>query len=90
MAPDGRAGDLSEDSGVGVAPAHVDQVFNPFFSTKPQGTGLGLSLTHKLVQDHGGTIDFHSLPGVGTTFRVVLPLVPDVRAAGPGSDDEAR
>lgn len=78
------------DSGVGIAPAHADQVFNPFFSTKPQGTGLGLSLAHKLVQDHGGTIDFQSLPGVGTTFRVVLPLVPDVPPTGPEADDDGR
>lgn len=79
-----------EDTGVGITPAHADHVFNPFFSTRPQGTGLGLALTHKLVQDHGGTIDFSTLPGVGTTFRVVLPLVPDVPASTLEADEDAR
>jgi two-component system sensor histidine kinase AtoS len=79
-----------EDTGVGIAPSQAEQVFTPFFSTKPRGTGLGLALTHKLVQDHGGTIDFHTFRGVGTTFRIVLPLVPDVPAAPAGADDASR
>jgi two-component system sensor histidine kinase HydH len=53
-------------------------LFNPFFTTKERGTGLGLAVTHKIVEDHGGAIDFHSVPGAGTTFRVVLPLTPAV------------
>jgi PAS domain S-box-containing protein len=66
-----------EDSGVGIPPAAVDRVFNPFFSTKDSGTGLGLALTYKIVDDHGGSIDVRSLPGVGTTFRLVLPVMPE-------------
>jgi len=66
-----------EDSGVGIASDIVDRVFNPFFSTKGGGTGLGLALTHKVVADHGGSIDLRSAPGAGTTFRVVLALMPD-------------
>ncbi|MBI4247030.1 MAG: HAMP domain-containing protein [Candidatus Rokubacteria bacterium] len=64
-----------EDTGSGIPPSESDRVFTPFFTTKPGGTGLGLAITHKIVEDHGGSIDFRSVPGVGTTFRVVLPLV---------------
>jgi PAS domain S-box-containing protein len=74
-----------EDSGVGIPPAVVDRVFNPFFSTKESGTGLGLALTHKIIEDHGGSIDVRSTPGVGTTFRLVLPLMPDA-SPEPGHD----
>jgi two-component system sensor histidine kinase AtoS len=66
-----------EDSGVGIPPGHADRVFNPFFTTKDRGTGLGLALTHKIIEDHGGSIDFRSAPGGGTVFRIVLPLFPE-------------
>ena len=68
-----------EDDGVGIPEADADRVFNPFFTTKDTGTGLGLALTHKIVEDHGGTIHFRSVRGGGTTFRIVLPVSP-VRA----------
>jgi signal transduction histidine kinase len=67
-----------EDSGAGMAPAVIDRIFNPFFSTKDGGTGLGLALTHKIVEDHGGSIDVRSTPGIGTTFRLALPVMPEV------------
>jgi PAS domain S-box-containing protein len=77
-----------EDTGIGIAPAVADRVFNPFFSTKTGGTGLGLALTHKIIEDHGGSIDFRSAAGEGTVFRIVLPLVPDPPAEpGPHGDD---
>jgi PAS domain S-box-containing protein len=66
-----------EDSGVGIRAADADRVFNPFFTTKAGGTGLGLALTHKIVEDHGGSIDFRNGPGGGTAFRIELPLFPD-------------
>jgi len=76
------------DSGVGINPGDADRVFNPFFSTKDGGTGLGLALTHKIVEDHGGSIDFCSVPGAGTTFRLDIPLFPDPPAeAGPHGND---
>jgi PAS domain S-box-containing protein len=74
-----------EDNGAGIGPAIVDRIFNPFFSTKDGGTGLGLALTHKIIDDHGGAIDVRSTPGVGTTFRLVLPVMPDAPPE-PGHD----
>jgi two-component system, NtrC family, sensor histidine kinase PilS len=61
------------DTGDGIAAADVSHVFEPFFSTKPEGTGLGLALVHRIVQDHGGEIDVRSSPGLGTTFTLTLP-----------------
>jgi signal transduction histidine kinase len=63
-----------EDTGLGIPAAVTAKVFNPFFTTKPSGTGLGLALTHKIIEDHGGTIRFRSTPGVRTTFTVLLPV----------------
>jgi len=63
-----------EDTGAGIAPEHRARVYDAFFSTKPEtGTGLGLALVHKIVISHGGTIDFESERGRGTTFTVRLP-----------------
>lgn len=63
-----------EDTGRGIPAAATAKIFNPFFTTKPSGTGLGLALTHKIIEDHGGTISFRSTPGARTTFTVLLPL----------------
>lgn len=62
------------DDGAGIDPAHHDRIFRPYFTTKKQGTGLGLFVTHKIVGEHGGAVDFESMPGKGTTFRVRLPV----------------
>ena len=61
------------DTGDGIGAADLAHVFEPFFSTKPEGTGLGLALVHRIVQDHGGEIDVRSSPGLGTTFTLTLP-----------------
>lgn len=65
------------DTGSGIAPEHSGQLFQPYFTTKKHGTGLGLFVTRKLVLEHGGRISFDSTPGVGTTFRVCLPVCPE-------------
>ena len=62
------------DTGVGIKPENIGRVFDPFFSTKDSGTGLGLSLAHRIIENHGGVITVKSAPGEGTTFRVTLPL----------------
>ena len=64
-----------EDTGGGISLPAADRIFNPFFTTKQGGTGLGLALAHKIIEDHGGTITFRSSPGVGTTFRLLLPVI---------------
>jgi len=62
------------DNGRGIAPDHLPNIFRPFYTTKGDGTGLGLSLARRIVEDHHGRIDVTSTVGKGTTFAVVLPL----------------
>jgi len=62
------------DRGVGIDARHLDGIFNPFFTTKPQGVGLGLSIVSKIVDEHGGKIAVESEPGKGSIFRVLLPM----------------
>ncbi|RLB04554.1 MAG: hypothetical protein DRG50_08660 [Deltaproteobacteria bacterium] len=63
-----------EDTGEGIAPEHLPKIFDPFFTTKSKGLGLGLSITHKIVQGHGGKIEVESSPGKGSTFVLTLPM----------------
>jgi len=67
---------LIEDNGKGIAAADLPRIFDPFFTTKPvgEGTGMGLAISHQIVEQHGGTIRVASKPGVGTRFLVVLPI----------------
>jgi signal transduction histidine kinase len=62
------------DRGSGIDPKHMETIFNPFFTTKPTGVGLGLAIVSKIVDEHGGKITVESEPGKGSIFRVLLPL----------------
>jgi signal transduction histidine kinase len=62
------------DDGAGMSPTDAARLFQPYFTTKKHGTGLGLFVTRKLVVDHGGTVEFTSAPMQGTEFRLRLPL----------------
>ncbi len=72
----GRAAAVLEvaDHGPGIPPEVEGQLFNPFFTTKDGGTGLGLPISLRIVEEHGGTVEVQSLQGEGTTFRVLLPI----------------
>jgi two-component system, NtrC family, sensor histidine kinase HydH len=62
------------DRGCGIDPKNLESIFNPFFTTKPDGVGLGLAIVSKIVDDHGGRIAVESTPGEGSVFRVYLPI----------------
>jgi signal transduction histidine kinase/ActR/RegA family two-component response regulator len=78
-----------EDNGCGMPPEMREHIFDPFFTARPaqQGTGLGLSVCHAIVQQHGGEVTVESEMGRGTTFRVRLPLLPKESEAGRKSAD---
>ncbi len=65
-----------EDTGAGISPAQLNKIFDPYFTTKQtkNGTGLGLYITKKVIEDHNGSIKVDTTPDVGTTFTVRLPL----------------
>jgi signal transduction histidine kinase len=62
------------DTGGGINPAVIDNIFNPFFTTKERGTGLGLAISNKIITNHRGHIDIENAAGKGVTFIVHLPL----------------
>ncbi|MBF0239775.1 MAG: PAS domain S-box protein [SAR324 cluster bacterium] len=66
-----------KDTGTGIPEEFYDKIFEPFFTTKPQGegTGMGLSMVHGIVHNHGGTIVFESKVGQGSTFNIYLPII---------------
>lgn len=63
------------DTGIGINKTDLTKVFEPFFSTKPDGNGLGLAIAYRIIEDHRGTIRVTSEPGIGTTFAVSFPTV---------------
>jgi len=79
----GRAAAVTEivDRGSGISAEVQRQLFNPFFTTKDGGTGLGLPISVRIVEEHGGAIEVQSRVGEGTTFRVFLPLAGDDEGA---------
>jgi two-component system, NtrC family, sensor histidine kinase PilS len=62
------------DTGQGIGPEDLPHIFEPFYSTKPEGSGLGLALVYRVMQDHGGQVEAKTLLGEGTTFTLTLPL----------------
>jgi len=63
---------MISDTGPGIDPEIIDQIFDPYFTTKGEGTGLGLSIAQQVIEEHGGSISVESQIGTGTTFRIFL------------------
>ena len=62
-----------QDTGTGIPAENMERIFDLYFTTKQEGTGLGLSLVHRIVSEHGGRLDVQSQVGRGTRFIVALP-----------------
>lgn len=67
-----------EDTGIGIKKVNIDKIFNPFYTTKDEGTGLGLPIVHRIIEGHGGLINVSSEEGKGTVFEVKLPIRRDL------------
>ena len=63
-----------KDTGTGIAPEQLSHLFEPYHTTKPQGSGLGLMIVQRIIQDHGGQIEVHSRVDHGTAVTLLLPL----------------
>ncbi len=76
-----QVGDMVEiaviDRGPGIDPKNIESIFNPFFTTKSSGVGLGLAIVSKIVDEHGGSISVKSEPAGGSVFRVYVPFRED-------------
>ena len=72
---DGDASVVVSDTGRGIPPQHLPNIFRPFYTTKGNGTGLGLSLARRIVEEHHGRIEVSSVVGKGSRFEVVLPIL---------------
>jgi signal transduction histidine kinase len=82
------------DTGAGMSAETLSHLFQPFFTTKPQGTGLGLVITRQIIDQHRGSVHCESTPGQGTTFTIRLPLAeaaqaPDITEAPSDQDERA-
>lgn len=76
LAPEGGVSLSITDTGCGIAPEALTQIFSPFYTDKNRGTGLGLAIARSIVEKHGGRIEVASLVGAGSSFTIVLPLPP--------------
>ncbi len=75
------------DEGMGIATIDLDRIFRPFVTTRPKGTGLGLPIVQKIVDQHGGRVEVDSVLGAGTCFTILLPLRPPLDGAEVGQED---
>jgi two-component system sensor histidine kinase AtoS len=66
-----------QDDGAGIPPESFDRVFEPMFTTRADGTGLGLTIARRIASAHGGRLELESTPDTGTTVRLTLPLAGD-------------
>jgi nitrogen fixation/metabolism regulation signal transduction histidine kinase len=73
-ASDSRVSIVIEDTGLGVSKENLPKLFDPFFSTKSTGLGLGLAMTKRVIEEHGGKVDFQSIEGKGSTVTISLPI----------------
>jgi two-component system sensor histidine kinase HydH len=64
-----------QDTGVGISQEKLERLFDPFFTTRPKGTGLGLTIVQRVVHEHHGRISVSSVLGQGSTFTIELPLI---------------
>jgi two-component system sensor histidine kinase PilS (NtrC family) len=87
--PNRRVRIVFEDSGVGMSPEQVEQLFEPFSNSKSGGTGLGLSIVYQIIRDHNGTINVKSSEGEGTTITVELPRQPTPASAEKAEQDSS-
>jgi signal transduction histidine kinase len=69
------------DTGPGIKENDKNRIFEPYFTTKPEGTGMGLTIAKKIIEDHDGIIEVHSKPNFGAVFRFSLPVIKEEKNA---------
>jgi signal transduction histidine kinase len=74
------------DTGRGVAQEEVSNIFDPFYTTKPMGLGLGLAISKKIIEDHGGRVSVESKLSKGTTFTISIPVQDNPKGKENGAD----
>ena len=77
------------DGGTGIVPEHLARIFEPDFTTKRDGMGLGLAIVENIIIGHGGRITVESESGRGTTFTINLPMTAPAADAAPNEEDES-
>jgi len=77
------------DNGSGMEPEQLAKIFNPFYTSKKEGYGLGLFIVHNIIAEHGGTLSADSYPGRGTTFNIVLPMREAAKSTAPQEQKES-